>query len=386
MNEAPAVYLNGRFLAQPLTGVQRFALENVRALDRMLCCRPDMRRDFRFVLLSPRKSIVPQDLQHVSARKVGVLAGHPWDQLELAFYARNGLLLSLCGAGPAFHPRHIVAIHDAAVVANPQNFSHPYRVLHGALAPVLARTTRAVVTVSRFSRKALARHYPTMAEKLRIVPNGAEHILAEAADATVLPTNGLEPQRYVLALGSVSPNKNVKLVGEAFAQFSGLNLRLAVAGGRANRVFSDYNVQNSPHIAALGYVPDRAVRALYENALCFVFPSFYEGFGIPPLEAMLCGCPVIVSDIPALRETCGNAALYCDPHDPQSLARHIRALAEGPELRDRLRELGLARAREFTWERSAEMLMDVVREVRDGGAKRADWGAHSPQNRLDGGA
>ncbi|MBL8659732.1 MAG: glycosyltransferase family 4 protein [Rhodospirillales bacterium] len=318
----------------------------------------------------------------MNARTVGIGAGHAWDQLELAFYARGGLLLSLCGAGPVVHPRHIVAIHDAAVFAIAQNFSRPYRAFYWALTPLLARTTRAMVTVSEFSRNELAQYFPTTARKLRVVWNGAEHIHAERADAAVLSTNGLAPSRYVLALGSLSRNKNVGLVTRAFAAMDDLDLRLAVAGAGSSRVFSGSAVQHGPRIGALGYVSDAAIRALYENALCFVFPSFYEGFGIPPLEAMQCGCPVIVSDIPALRETCGDAALYCDPHDPRSLEAQIRALAERPELRDRLRELGLARARRFTWDRSAEMLLDVVREVRDGGVERADGGTYLPQSGL----
>lgn len=379
------ICINGRFLTQPLTGVQRFAIESVKAIDRMLSRRPELLNEFRFVVLAPRRSVVPKDLQHVTVRTVGVLAGHLWDQIELAYHARGGLLLSLCGAGPVLHARrHIVAIHDGAVFANAQNFSCAYRTLHGSLAPLLARTTRSVITVSEFSRRELAGRYPSMAPKLRIVPNGAEHILSQAADGAILGLNELVPGRYALALGNLSPNKNVRLVIRAFAELDDLDLRLAVAGGQSARVFSESGLQHGPQVAPLGYVSDAAVRALYENAFCFVFPSLYEGFGIPPLEAMLCGCPVIVSDIPALRETCGDAALYCDPHDPSSLATQIRALADSPDLRDRLRELGLARARQFTWDRSAEMLLDVIREVRDGGTERASHRVLSPTGRLDG--
>jgi glycosyltransferase involved in cell wall biosynthesis len=129
-------------------------------------------------------------------------------------------------------------------------------------------------------------------------------------------------------------------------------------------VFSSCAVDHDPGVVRLGRVSDGAVRALYENALCFAFPSLYEGFGIPSLEAMLCGCPVIASDIPALRETCGEAALYCDPHEPKSLARQIRALACDRDLRSKLRTLGLPRARGFSWNRSAELLLDTLREVR----------------------
>ena len=348
-------------MAQPLTGVQRFARQLVKAMDRK-AFHSSVAGDFRFIVLAPPDAVLP-DLRHVDVRTVGRLRGHVWDQLELPGYARNGMLLSLCGAGPVFHPRHVVAMHDAAVFTNPGNYSRRYRTFHRALAPALARSAKAIITVSRFSWQELIRHCPATQEKLKVVPNGADHVLAAASDATVLRSHGLARGRYVLALGSVSPNKNVAAAAAAIAELDDAGIRLVVAGGSSSSVFSACSIERGMRLTALGRVSDGAVRALYENALCFVFPSFYEGFGIPPLEAMLCGCPVIVSDIPALRETCGDAALYCDPHDPRSLAAQIRAVATDPDLRDRLRRLGLVRARGFSWERSASLLLDVIREV-----------------------
>jgi glycosyltransferase involved in cell wall biosynthesis len=102
------------------------------------------------------------------------------------------------------------------------------------------------------------------------------------------------------------------------------------------------------------------LRALYENAACFIFPSFYEGFGLPPLEAMHCGCPVIVSDRASLPEVCGDAAVYCDPDDPADIARQLRLVLTSSELRRELREAGFARARSFGWQRSAEQLNELL--------------------------
>ncbi|MGZ9274455.1 MAG: glycosyltransferase family 4 protein, partial [Nitrospira sp.] len=325
--------MNGRFLSQPLTGVQRFALETVNAIDGMISGQTELLNEFRFVVLAPRDAVLPGHLRHIAVRSVGSLVGHPWDQLELAYHARGELLLSLCGAGPVLHSKHVAVLHDAAVFANPGNFSRPYRSFHRTLAPMLMRNARAVVTVSRFSQEELARYCHGLDNKLRVVPNGADHILGEPADLSVLAANDLARGQYILALGSLSPNKNIGLAGAALAKLDDLGLRLVVAGGRSTRVFSHCALESALRVAALGYVPNAVLRALYENALCFVFPSYYEGFGIPPLEAMLCGCPVVVSDIPALRETCGDAALYCNPRDPGSLAAQILALAGNPALR-----------------------------------------------------
>lgn len=115
------IYVNGRFLAQPLTGVRRFALQTIKAIDGMASRSSQLHNEFSFEVLAPRNAVLPT-LKHIAARRVGVLRGHLWDQLELPLYARSGLLLSLCGAGPIFHREHVVAIHDASVFANPLNF------------------------------------------------------------------------------------------------------------------------------------------------------------------------------------------------------------------------------------------------------------------------
>jgi glycosyltransferase involved in cell wall biosynthesis len=112
-----------------------------------------------------------------------------------------------------------------------------------------------------------------------------------------------------------------------------------------------------------GYVTDPELRALYENAACFVYPSLYEGFGLPPLEAMSCGCPTLVARAASLPEVCGDAALYCDPRDPASIAQQIRCLVDDTSRRADLRARGLARAREFSWDRSAGTLLKLVDDV-----------------------
>ena len=105
---------------------------------------------------------------------------------------------------------------------------------------------------------------------------------------------------------------------------------------------------------------DGELRALYESATCFVFPSFYEGFGLPPLEAMHCGCPVVVSDRAALPEVCGSAAVYCDPDDPADIAKQLRLVLTSPTLRSELRAAGIERARQFSWRKSAAQLNELL--------------------------
>src|SRR5207253_1940106 len=123
---------------------------------------------------------------------------------------------------------------------------------------------------------------------------------------------------YVLAVGSLTPNKNFNGVVRAATLLGDLDCKIVAAGGANTRVFNGVALADDALIMA-GYVTDGELHALYENAACFIFPSFYEGFGLPPLEAMHCGCPVIVSDRASLPEVCGEAAVYCDPDDPADM-------------------------------------------------------------------
>jgi hypothetical protein len=150
------LYINGRFLSQRMTGQQRFSLELVTAFDRWLTDNPQARRDCRLVILAPRDAVALVNLRHVELRRVGTLKGHLWDQIDLPRHSLDGILLSLCGTGPLLHPRHLVAIHDAAPFANPENFTRKFRVAYSVLIPLLVKAARCVVTC-RSSRNARSR-------------------------------------------------------------------------------------------------------------------------------------------------------------------------------------------------------------------------------------
>jgi glycosyltransferase involved in cell wall biosynthesis len=134
-------------------------------------------------------------------------------------------------------------------------------------------------------------------------------------------------------------------------------LPLVAAGGGNSRIFAGAAPGSG---TATGYVTDAELRALYEGASCFVLPSLYEGFGLPALEAMSCGCPVIASNTASLPEVCGDGALLCDPRDPKDIAARISFLLDQPGERERLRQRGMARAGEFTWRRSIQTLLDIL--------------------------
>jgi glycosyltransferase involved in cell wall biosynthesis len=181
-------------------------------------------------------------------------------------------------------------------------------------------------------------------------------------DGAILSRLGLAPHaRYFLVIGSASDNKNQQTAIRAFASIAGdAALHFVVAGDRNEAVFvADQGVPDDAHrrVIRAGRVTDSELRALYDSAVALVFPSRAEGFGLPPLEAMVSGCPVIAARRAALPEVCGDAALYVDPDNVDDIAAAMRRLLSDADLRERLRESGHQRARNFTWRISARTLL-----------------------------
>jgi glycosyltransferase involved in cell wall biosynthesis len=356
------VAINGRFLSQQITGVQRHARELVRALDCLLADDPAAGRDAEVSLLLPPNAVPDLDLRSISPRRVGRLTGQLWEQIELPLHARGSLLLSLANAAPAALRRQVVTVHDALVFAAPETFSRAYRSWYRVLLPLLGRRAALVLTDSEFSRAELARRAGMPAARIRVVPGGHEHILQTPAAPDILARHGLADRRYVLAVSSRSRHKNLRAVAEAMALLGDRDWVYVFAGGGNARIFGDQAETWPAGVRALGYVTDGELRALYEHAECFVFPSFYEGFGYPPLEAMACGCPVVVSRAASLPEVCGEAAVYIDPADPRDLAAALERVMGDEGLRLDLRRRGLAQAKRFSWGRTARQVLEILRE------------------------
>jgi glycosyltransferase involved in cell wall biosynthesis len=355
------VYLNGRFLTQPFSGVQRYSLSLVRALDALLA-EGAAPAGGSFALLCP-PGTPPPELRRIEVRRVGRRQGQAWEQLDLPRHARGGLLVSLGNTAPLTKRAQVVAIHDIASFVVPEAFSPAFRRWYRFLMPALGRLARRVATVSRFSAGELTRHAGIPQSKIRVVYNAADHMLETAPDPRVLERAGVGDGPYVLAVGNRAPHKNFRAVLEAQALLGDVPYEFVHVGEANPRVFGHVGEHAAERARSVGRVTDGELRALYERAACFVFPSIYEGFGLPPLEAMTCGCPVVAAEAASIPEVCGDAALYFDPRDPAALAERIAQVMGDAELRAELSRRGRERAERFSWRRSAEALLEVIREA-----------------------
>jgi glycosyltransferase involved in cell wall biosynthesis len=356
------LYLNGRFQLQVVTGVQRYAAEITAALDRL---STGDSFPTRLVMLTPRGWDKPTPYRAIRHHAFGKLHGHLWEQLELPRRARDGLLVSLGNSGPVLHSRQLIVLHDANIYALPDTYSVPFRLWHKALHRLYRHSSARIATVSKFSAGEIARYlHLDPSQILGPTLEGADHILRVEPDFTILPRHGLVAGRYVLAVGSLARHKNLAALAATVAELDRRGFHLAIAGSADPAIFSGAGNAGPRSAKYLGRVSDAALRALYERAACLVFPSRYEGFGIPPIEAMACGCPVVAATAGAVIETCGDAALYCDPDDQTAIAATVARVIDEPSVAGSLRERGRIRAQALTWEAAARRLMSLIEQIR----------------------
>jgi glycosyltransferase involved in cell wall biosynthesis len=312
-------------------GVERVAREMAARLPAL---RPD-----RYVVMRPRPRLAHR-------------AGHAWEQVALPLLARHAdLLYCPANLAPLASRRNAVVIHDLAALTHPEWYGRTYSAWQRLVLPSLARRARLVLTDSRFARDEIVARLGVPAESVAVVPIGVSTAFSPAADTGPARATFSLNRPYVLALATRSARKNLAVLGEAAAALRPLGIELVTAGSGRGYLRGG----EAPPGRALGYVPEQLLPGLYAGALALAMPSLYEGFGLPCLEAMACGTPVVAADRAALPETCGDAALLTDPRDPAVFAEALLCAATDDAERASLSAAGLERAAGFTWERSAEL-------------------------------
>jgi glycosyltransferase involved in cell wall biosynthesis len=357
------IFINGRFLTQPITGVQRFAFEIITALDQRVINNLDFLQTHNIICLVPNEinqSMVPQ-WDNIIIQRCGILSGNFWEQIELPFFSRNGLLVNLCNIGPIMHHKQIVVFHDASVYAYPKTYSFGFRLKYYLFMGILSHTVKKILTVSQFSKKELSHYLGIGEETISVISEGCEHILRTPPDDRILVEYDLIKTPFLLAVGNESSQKNLSIVINTIEQSDDHSIPLAIAGGGFNKIFKKVKKTESPKVIYLGYVTDEQLRSLYSHALGFVFSSLYEGFGLPPLEAMICGCPVICSNKASMPEICGNAVEYFNPINIEELIHLLGDLVKNEALQNELRKRGYEQAKLFTWEKAADLLITYLK-------------------------
>lgn len=350
MNES-MIYINGRFLTQPMTGVNRFAYELTRAL---------IYQGVDVIVVCPKNELVPDyDTSGFRIIKYGFGSSHVWEQISFPFFfldKSDYLLLNFTGAGPVAILNKIITIHDLAFLENPSWYSKSYVMLYKFLTPLSAKTSKRILTVSEFSKKEIINKLGVDGEKIKVIYNAAT--ICNKEDKSIL---GKVPESFLLAVSSIDPKKNLGRLVSVFSKLPDFNL-VVVGGWR--KTFGEVNVSSiGKNVLFLGRVSDAELTSLYKKATAFVFPSLYEGFGIPPIEAMSYGCPVVASDIEVMHEVCGESAIYVNPTDEDDIRDKILQISNKPLLLSTLCRKGHENIKRFSWEKSAQELVNLIRQL-----------------------
>jgi glycosyltransferase involved in cell wall biosynthesis len=364
------IYINGRFLTHSATGVERYSREVVAAIDRLLergdCAA--MLRDAEWNLLAPPGTECDLKLRRIRFREIGMGGGHLWEQLHLLRHSASGRLLSPANSGPIGHPRQIVVIHDAAIYNAPAGYARSYRTYHKLLDRILARSAR-IATVSQFSRRELAGCLGIPSEDILLAPNGTDHFRSVVPDPTIVDRLKLEAGKYFVTLGLSTANKNIPLAIEAYRSLNRQEIKLVVVGKESSRTSGAQNLKVYGGVILAGRVTDEEVAGLLRSAIALLFPSRYEGFGIPSLEAMLQGCPVIASTAPAIMEVCGDAALHFHPDDAMTLRDLMQRVLDNPEVAGEMRRKGHCRPDIYQWDATAAALTRALQDMESAAAR-----------------
>ena len=343
------IIVNARFLTQKITGVQRYAIEISRQLKKMSC-------DVRFV--AP-KNILHHDLaEELGVELVGNLTGHLWEQFDLPRYLKkhgNPLLINLCNTAPLFYENKMVTLHDVAFERFPQTFSWKFRYAYQFAIPRIVKSSRKLLTDSSFSKNEISTVYGVDKNKIEIVHCAVSGNFRFVESET--------HEKYILAVSSLNYQKNFHALIQAYNLLKDKNIKLYLVGA-INKNFADHklveDIESNPNIKFMGRVDDDQLIQLYTNAQCFVYPSLYEGFGIPPLEAQACGCPCVVSNAASLPEVCADSVVYCDPFDVADMAKKIQLVIDDEALRKELRTKGFENIKRFSWEKSAKQIIQII--------------------------
>ncbi|QJB49870.1 glycosyltransferase family 4 protein [Acinetobacter sp. NEB149] len=306
------IYVNGRFLTQKLSGVQRFAYNILLELSK-----------FSYVtVLVPKGNILYQLPENVILKSVGFGNGHFWEQITLPFFLKklnNPLLLSLCNTAPYLYNNNIYTLHDLIFKEYPLSYSYLFRKYYNFSSKYHVFNSRHVFTVSKYSKTKILEYFSVSPNNISVIYNAVTTDILNISKK--INKDNYSKDRFIMTQAYFDENKNIQVLIDAFKKIDPkFNIYLYLVG---SNIIKDQNKFNDliklKNVKYIGRVTDCELVSLYSEALCYVIPSKLEGFGIPPLEAQACGCPVISSNTSALPEVVGDSALLFDPESSHEL-------------------------------------------------------------------
>lgn len=346
--------VNGRYLTQKATGVHRYAFEICNKLH-------EMGIDFHVAV--PHE-INPDYKFSFKTVKYGSLNTHLWEQISLPRYLKsigNPLLISFTGCGPLNYKNQIITIHDVSHERYPEWFSKNYYRFYHFMMPRIGKKAHAILTVSEFSKNEIVETLGLDRDKIHVVHSNVPFQNKPSRNEILNYKPDPNKEKYIIAVSTMDPRKNFIRLVEAFEKINDKSVKLYIIG-MSFKAFNTPDLEKliSEKVHLPGYIPDEALQKMYQDATLSIYPSLYEGFGLPPLESMTYGCPTINSDIPALREVSEDASIYVDPYSVEDITEKINLLLKNESLRQDLQLKGLEQIQKYSWEKSAKQVYSLA--------------------------
>ncbi|HBY0419141.1 TPA: glycosyltransferase family 1 protein [Klebsiella variicola] len=348
------IYVNARFLTQKLTGVQRFAIEISKSL-------VSKRNDLVFLVPNLDDILYSEDIKDFNLQEIKGFSGHTWEQITLPIFLKNkkAKLINLTNTAPCFYKNQIVTHHDITYIRYPESFSSSFRLAYKLFPRFFLKNNVGILTVSEFSKKEISKEYNIDEERLNVIYNAV-------GDKFLKKNIGVDEkiikEQYFLTVSSTAYHKNFHGLIKAFVR-TNLDYKLKIVGG-SDKIFPQGNIDKLDNrIEMLGRVTDEELIFLYQNATAFIFPSLYEGFGIPPLEAQAVGCPVISSDQASMPEVLGDSVIYFNPYSIDDIIDKLEFFVLKYDEKNKLIDKGFYNVDRFSWEQSAEKIDLLLKKL-----------------------
>lgn len=336
------IIVNSRNLLQEMTGVQRYTLKNI--------------------------EFFPNEFQNlIPDEKYVGFKGHLWEQFVLPLKSFNKVLWSPSTTGPIFKANQIVTLHDMIWYEHPEWFSKSFALYYKIFVPLVLKKSKKIIVISEYTKNQAIKYLKLPSEKFATIYNGVDEKFRIYSKNEINNIRGKYKLKkpFLLCVGSLKPNKNLNrlfLAWEAVSYSFKKNFDLVVVGGTGNN-FNGVGFEKLPdEVRLLGHIPDKDLPLIYSAAYAFVFPSLYEGFGLPILESMACGTPVITSNVTAMPEVAGNAALFVNPYFVEELKSSIELICSNRKLYNNLVEKGLERVSHFHWKKTSLETWKVINQ------------------------
>ena len=346
------IYINGRFLTQKTTGAQRFAQEIAKNI---------IRNYDNFIVVCPENIINHKLAKELNAQILKGFSGQLWEQITLRNYLKSKgspILINLSFTAPFFYKRNIIIILDL-IYRFKHWVSKPFHYYYSFLIPKLASRAIHIFTISEFSKKDIIKYLKIDKKKVDVIYCGTSDSFKKVYEKN-------NYGKYVLGVSTINKRKNFDGLIHGFLKSQLIDCKLLLVGSEDKKIYSNVEFtkySNLKNIIFTGYVSEEELVNLYSNAQIFVYPSLYEGFGLPPLEAMACGCPTAVSNVTSLPEVCGDASLYFNPNDYDSIKDAISKIYNDERIKNDLINKGYKRVNHFDWEASSKKLVEKIKKL-----------------------